>query len=51
MKVWIIVRSILFGIAKLAGAVVMLGFSLGVIVGRKQSRKDLRPAYPCPSND
>lgn len=35
MKVWIIVRSILFGIAKLAGAVVMLGFSLGVIVGRK----------------
>ena len=35
MKVWIIVRGILFGIVKLAGALVMLGFSLGVTVGDK----------------
>lgn len=35
MKVWIVVQNILFGVAKLAGAVVMLGFSLGVIAGRK----------------
>jgi len=35
VKVWIIVRSILFGIAKLAGAVVVLGFSLGIAADRK----------------
>lgn len=35
MKVWMIVRSILFAIAKLAGALVLLGFSLGVTGGGK----------------
>ncbi len=35
MKIWIVIQNILFGIAKLAGAVIILGFSLGVIVGRK----------------
>ena len=41
MKVWIIVRGILFGIVKLAGALVMLGFSLGVIAGRKLKANSL----------
>lgn len=35
MKVWTILQSILLGIAKLAGALVLLGFSLGVTTGRK----------------
>lgn len=39
MKIWTILQSIILGIAKLAGALVLLGFSLGVTTGRK-SRAD-----------
>jgi len=35
VKVWIILQSILLGIAKLAGTLVVLGFSLGVTTGCK----------------